>query len=137
VPASRRYARIISVAVLEHLPDLAGDVARSALLLEEDGVFQAGIPSEGGFLWWLGWRCSTGVAYYFRTRLDYGVVMQHEHLSDASAIQALVQHFFDDVSVARFPAPFHQLSFYTYLEARGPKRELAHEWLTSRAGTPA
>lgn len=129
VPADRSYRRIISIAVLEHLPDLPGDIARSALLLENEGVFQAGIPSEGGFLWWAGWRFSTGIAYFLRTGLDYGVVMRHEHLNDAPTILSVVRHFFDEVSVKRFPTPFHQLSFYAYVEGRGPRREVARRFL--------
>jgi hypothetical protein len=134
VPSDNRYKRIISVAVLEHLPDLPADLAKCALLLERDGVFQAGIPSEGGFLWWFGWRFSTGLAYYLRTGLDYGVVMRHEHLNDASEILAVVKYFFDDVKVVRFPTPFHHLSFYAYLEARGPKRGRAEQFLEAKSG---
>jgi hypothetical protein len=132
VPKHNLYRRIISVAVLEHLPDLPADVARSALLLDEGGVFQAGIPSEGGFLWWLGWRFSTGLAYYLRTGLDYGVIMRHEHLNNAHEILKVVRYFFDDVEVVRFPTPFHQLSFYAYVEARAPQRERAREYLQRR-----
>ncbi len=51
IPADRRYARVISIAVLEHMENLPADIANAALLLDERGVFQAGIPSEGGFLW--------------------------------------------------------------------------------------
>jgi len=132
VPKDIRYRRIISVAVLEHLPDLPADIATSALLLDDGGIFQAGIPSEGGLLWWLGWRFSTGLAYYLRTGLDYGVIMHHEHLSDAREILEVVRYFFDDVKVVRFPTPFHQLSFYAYLEAREPRRERAREYLRRR-----
>jgi hypothetical protein len=132
VPESRRYGRIISVAVLEHLPDLPADVAKCALLLDEEGVFQAGIPSEGGFLWWLGWRFSTGLAYYLRTGLDYGMVMRHEHLNTAGEILEVVRYFFEDVKVARFPTPFHDLSFYAYVEARSPRRKRASEFLELR-----
>ena len=55
----------------------------AALRLEADGVFQAGIPSEGGFLWGIAWRLSTGISYYLRTGLGYGVVMRHEHIDSA------------------------------------------------------
>lgn len=129
VPADRRYQRITSVAVLEHLPDLPSDVARSALLLADTGVFQAGIPSEGGLLWWMGWRFATGIGYYLRTGLDYGVLMRHEHVNDAKTILAVVGHFFEQVRVSRFPTPVHQLSFYTYLEARKPRRDVAQGFL--------
>jgi hypothetical protein len=134
IPHDRSYRRIISIAVLEHLPDLPADVARSALLLDRDGVFQAGIPSEGGLLWWLGWRLSTGIGYYLRTGLDYGVVMRHEHVNDAPGILAVVRHLFDEVKIARFPTPIHQLSFYAYLEATGPRRDVAQQLLDRRAG---
>jgi hypothetical protein len=117
------------VAVLEHLDDLPMIVARAALLLRDDGVFQAGIPSEGGFLWTLAWRTTTGVAYWLRNRLDYGVLMHHEHLNTAAEIEAVVGHFFGKVEVARFPLPLRQLSFYSYLEARQPNADRARAYL--------
>lgn len=132
IPSDRRYGRITSVAVLEHLNDLPGIVARSALLLRDDGVFQAGIPSEGGFLWTLAWRTTTGVAYWLRNRLDYGVLMRHEHLNTAAEIEAVVRNFFGDVKVSRFPLPLRQLSFYTYVEARQPLRQRAAAFLEGR-----
>lgn len=130
IPLDQRYRRIISIAVLEHLTDLPRDLAHSALLLDEAGVFQAGIPSEGGFLWWLAWRNSTGLAYFFRTGLNYGVVMRHEHVNNSPTIVALVRHFFHDVAVKRFPSPLHNLSFYAYVEARRPKRDVAERYLS-------
>lgn len=128
IPPERRYRRIISIAVLEHMTNLPADVAEAALRLEPDGVFQAGIPSEGGFLWWMGWRFSTGISYYLRTRLDYGVVMRHEHVNSAPDILAIVRHFFHDVRLKRFPFPGHHLSFYTYLEARRPRPDVCRKF---------
>ena len=125
IPLDRRYRRIVSIAVLEHLTELPSDIAHSALLLEEDGVFQAGIPSEGGLLWWAAWRLSTGLGYYLRTKLDYGVVMRHEHVNSAREIEAVVRTFFADVTIRRFPTPFHHLSFYGYIEAGRPRRDVA------------
>jgi hypothetical protein len=133
VPADRRYGRVTSVAVLEHLDDLPSIVARSALLLREDGVFQAGIPSEGGALWTLAWRTTTGVAYWLRNRLDYGVLMHHEHLNTAAEIEAVVGYFFGELNVARFPLPLRQASFYSYLEARRPHTDRAKAFLAGRA----
>jgi len=132
VPTDRRYGRVTSVAVLEHLNDLPMIVAQSALLLCDDGVFQAGIPSEGGALWTLAWRTTTGVAYWLRNRLDYGVLMHHEHLNTAAEIEAVVGHFFDEVRVARFPLPLRQMSFYSYLEARGPRVDRASAFIARR-----
>ena len=103
--------------------DAFADVALS--LLKEDGVFQAGIPSEGGFLWWLGWRCTTGMSYWLRNGLDFGAIMRHEHLSTAPEIIGVVRHFFDEVRVERHPLPLHDLSLSAYIEARGPKRDVA------------
>ena len=120
VPPERRYDRIVSVAVLEHLTDLPAEMARAAMTLKPGGVLQAGIPSEGGLLWWLGWRCTTGISYWRRTRLDYGPVMRHEHVNTAPEILGVLGHIFADVRVRRFPLPLHLLSFYAYIEARAP-----------------
>lgn len=125
IPPDQRYARIISVAVLEHLEDLPSEIARCCLLLKQDGIFQAGIPSEGGFLWWLGWRSTTGITYWMRNRLDYGILMRHEHLSTAPEIITILRSLFGHVSVRRLPLPLHHLSLYAYIEARQPRKELA------------
>ena len=61
VPAVTRYDRIVSVAVLEHVEDLPDLIAACALRLADGGVFQAGIPAEGGMIWGLAWRTTTGV----------------------------------------------------------------------------
>jgi len=130
VPLENTYDRIISVAVLEHIEDLPFEIAHCCLRLNPNGIFQAGIPSEGGLLWWIGWRCTTGVSYWLRNRLDYGAVMRHEHLSTAPEIISIVQFFFDDVEVERFPFPGNNLSLYAYIKARNPRMEIASNFVS-------
>ncbi len=126
------YARVVSIAVLEHMTDLPAEVARCVVSLREDGLFQAGIPSEGGLAWYLAWRCVTGTAYRLRTGLDYRVVMRHEHVNTAADIKSVLGHFFERLTLRRFPLPMHHLSFYTYLEAAGPRVARAQEYLAAR-----
>ena len=123
-----QYHRIISIAVLEHLTDLPGVVARSARLLAPAGHLKAAIPSEGGILWSLGWRGTTAIAYRLRTGLPYAPVMRHEHLNTAQEITSVVRYFFSDVRLRRFPLPIHHLSFYTALDATGPRLDRCQEF---------
>jgi hypothetical protein len=123
IPSEIRYDRILSIAVLEHLDDLPLIVASSALLLSDGGLFQAGIPAEGGLVWGLAWRVSTGISYRCRTGLSYTSVMRHEHLSMAEEIIAVLRHFFANVTVRWFPVPLLQLALYGYIEARHPLLE--------------
>ncbi|NNL64722.1 MAG: class I SAM-dependent methyltransferase [Myxococcales bacterium] len=127
IDPARRYRRIVSVAVLEHMEDLPRDVARAGLLLAEGGRFCAGIPAEGGFAWGLGWRVTTGLSFRLRNRLDYGAVMRHEHLSTDLEILAVVRHFFESVRVWRFPLPLRHASLYAALEATGPRLSRCRE----------
>ena len=131
VPKDNKYSRIISIATLEHMTNLPLDVALSAVHMENNGIFQAGIPSEGGFLWWLGWRCTTGISYWLRNRLDYGVLMRHEHVNNANEIIAILEYFFENVQIKRFPLPFHFLSLYTYLEAKKPNMDRVEKFITA------
>ena len=131
VPRDSSYHRIISIAVLEHLVNLPRIVAYSGLLLAPRGFFQAGLPSEGGLLWGLSWRLTTGLAYRLRTGLDYKTFMRHEHVNAAPEIIEVVRYFFSTVKTKRTPLPFTHLSFYTYLEAQGPRRELCQAFLDS------
>ena len=131
IKVSQTYARVISIATLEHLTDLPGVVARCGLLLNDGGVFQAGIPSEGGFLWGISWRMSTAIAFKLKTGLDFSKLMEHEHVNDASEIRQVLKYFFQDVSVRRFPFPFFHLSLYEYVECRKPRAEICREYLAS------
>lgn len=120
IPADRKYERIQSIAVLEHVTDLPKMLARSAQLLEEDGVFVAAIPSEGELGWGLTWRCSAAIAFKLRTGQSYKTLLQHEHINDAAEITDLCKHFFGKVSFKRFPLPFKHGSLYTVLVCRKP-----------------
>ncbi len=117
VPPDRRYARIISVAVLEHVDDLPAILRRCESLLLPGGIMQHGIPSEGGFLWGLGWRATTGLAYRLRTGCSYNTLMRHEHLSDSEEIIAVAHAVCAaPVRVARFPDFGRHGSLYSYVE---------------------
>jgi len=132
IPESCRYDRVISIAVLEHLEDLPTVIARSALLLSEGGIEQHGIPSEGGALWGIGWRLTTGVAYRLRNKLSYAVAMRHEHINNASEIVSLMRWFFERVESQCFPLPFRHGSLYTYIEAKAPRRDRCRAHLQRR-----
>lgn len=121
IPPKQKYVCIYSVAVLEHLTDLPFILARSGLLLSEGGTFRAGFPSEGGLLWGLAWRFTTGVEYRLKRGLDYAAIMRHEHLNTASEILLLLHHFYQTVKVSRFPLPFGHVSFYTTAIAEQPR----------------
>lgn len=127
----QEYDRVFSVAVLEHLTDLPRDIAKCALLVKKDGVFQAGIPCEGEFAWKLGWQCSTGLSFRKRYNLDYGIFMRHEHVNTMDEIINVVNEFFEGVKITRSPIPFPvpHMSFYAYIEATDPKLSAAREFL--------
>jgi hypothetical protein len=132
IPGGTIYDCILSVAVLEHLEDLPLTLARTGLLLGKGGTFRAGFPSEGGFLWGLGWRLTTAVAYRVQRGLDYSAIMRHEHLNSADEILTLLKYFFDHVEVSRFPLPFHHLSFYVAIHAANPLVERCQKHYESR-----
>ena len=132
VPSTHRYDFIISVAVLEHLTALPFVLARTGLLINSDGSFRAGFPSEGGMLRGLAWRLTTGVEYRIKRGLDYAAIMRHEHVNTAGEILALIEYFYEDREVRRFPLPFTHLSFYTAVIARRPRIDRCRAVLAER-----
>lgn len=135
VPEKSRYQRIFSIAALEHLTELPFCLAQSGCLLETDGIFQAGIPAEGGLLWGLAWRCSTGLAYRLRTGLDYKTLIRHEHINTAQEILALVRYFFKNVKVKFFPLPSFHFSVFLYIEATQPDAARCREYIKTQGGS--
>ena len=121
VPEGKAYRRVISIAVLEHLEALPEIVASCATRMTADGVFLAGIPTEGGLTWELGWRCTTAPSFRLRNGLAYGPLMRHEHINTAEEIEEVLAHYFKHVDILRFPLPARHLSLYTYVRASGPR----------------
>ena len=121
VPAHPQYDRITSVAVFEHICNLPEVVARAGLLLNAGGTLRVSIPSEGTWLWTLGWKLTTGLEFRLRYGLDYGVLMQHEHVNTAAEIEDVLRHFFDALTTAVFGLS-RGISFYRFYECANPDR---------------
>ena len=132
IPPERQYDRILSVAVLEHMLDLPQDIALAGMHLRNGGIFCAGVPSEGGWLWEMAWRYGTGTAFRRRTGLDYAPMMCYEHINTVDEIENCIHYFFRDVAIARFPLPARSLSLYTFLRATGTDKERCARFLEYR-----
>ena len=123
-----RYDRITSVAVFEHICNLPEVVARAGLLLNTGGTLRVSIPSEGTWLWTLGWRMTTGLEFRLRYGLDYGVLMKHEHVNTAAEIEEVLRHFFSNLRVEVFGLS-RGVSFYRFYECAGPDRQRCERYL--------
>lgn len=117
IPVDALYERIISIAVLEHVEDLPSLIFEAVKHLEPGGLFAAGIPSEGSFLWSLGMRCVTGVEFRLKYGLDYQTLMRHEHVNSASEIEEVLRRMFRSVRT-RVCGFSRKLSFYQVFECR-------------------
>jgi hypothetical protein len=128
IPVAARYERIVSVATFEHICNLPEVVARCGLLLASKGQLRVAIPSEGTILWRLGWTLVTGVAFRLRYKLDYAVLMRHEHVNTAKEIEEVLRYFFDEVRSAAF-GPAKALSFYQFYACLGPRLNECSDYL--------
>lgn len=118
------YDSIFSIAALEHITNLPQVIAKAGLLLKENGKFINAIPCEGGFLWGLSWRLSTGLAYNIRTGCSYKALMQHEHVNDFDEIKNIISHLFESVEIRFFPLYGKHFSLYACITASNPRIDL-------------
>ncbi|MGH9962066.1 MAG: hypothetical protein ACREBC_33880, partial [Pyrinomonadaceae bacterium] len=131
IPRIAKYDRIISIATFEHICNLPEVVAQSALLLADEGQLRAAIPSEGTILWRLGWKFTTGVEFKRKHKLDYEVLMKHEHVNTAREIEEILRHFFSKVAQAAFG--FNKsLSFYQFYACSKPRLDTCLNYLNCK-----
>ena len=119
VPPETRYDRIISIATFEHICNLPEVVAHSGLLLKPGGELRAAIPSEGGPLWTLGWKLTTGWEFKRRYGLDYELMMRAEHVNTWMEVAEVLNYFFQRVQVS-YLGLSRALSFYQVYICRDP-----------------
>ena len=127
VPSYYRYDRITSIATLEHVCNMPELVALCGLLLAQTGVFRASIPSEGTFLWTLGWKLTTGLEFKLKHGLDYGLLLKHEHVNTAKEIEEVLEYFFKNVKCEVFGLN-KAVSFYRFYECSNPRLEKCSEF---------
>lgn len=106
-------------------------MANACLLLDESGVFSASIPSQGRFLWTLGYKATTGLEFALKYKLDYDVIMNYEHCNDQKEIIEICKYFFKSVKKSLFGIS-DELSLYTHLSCREPDKQRAFEFLKGR-----
>jgi hypothetical protein len=128
IPPEKRYERITSVAVLEHVCNLPELVAQTGLLLAPGGTFRAGIPSEGTVLWRLGWQTTTALDFRARYNLDYKVLMKYEHVNTAREIEEALRYFFTRTRASVFGLG-RSLSFYQFFACSKPHLDRCHIYL--------
>lgn len=116
VPVDTKYDKIISIACLEHILDLQVHLVTIKKLLKKSGFFIVAIPAEGEFLWSLGWRLTTGLAFLIKYRLNYGVIMRFEHVNKAQEILAMLGDVFKIDEIHSYPFNRKHLRLYIVIK---------------------
>lgn len=115
IPEGKIYEKIISIGVLEHIEELDYVLEKISDKLNTRGKFIVSIPAEGELLWWLGWRLTTGIGFWLRYRLDYGVIMRYEHVNTASKIIRTLRKYYKINSIKSFPFDIKNFRLYIHL----------------------
>ena len=115
LPENKIYEKIISIGVLEHIEELDYVLEKISYKLTPQGKFLVTIPAEGELLWWLVWRLTTGIAFWLKHRLDYGVIMKYEHVNTASKVIRLLNKYFKINFIKSFPFNIRNFRLLIYI----------------------
>lgn len=118
IPQKNTYQKIIAIAVIEHIDDLNNLFEKVNNHLEKDSKFIIEIPAEGEFLWWVGWRLTTAIGFWIKYKLDYGVIMNYEHVNNAKNIISTIKKFFFIEKIESFPFNFKNGRLYIHIVCR-------------------
>ena len=122
IPSNKNYSKIISIAVLEHVNNLDEHISKITDLLNPNGIFAVAIPAEGELLWWLAWRLTSGISFWLKYRLDYGIIMRYEHINNSEEIIKKLKKYFFINRVKSFPFNIKNFRIYITLECKLNKK---------------
>jgi hypothetical protein len=128
IPEEQKYNRIISIATFEHICDLPRVIAKSGILLKENGSLRVSIPSEGSPLWGLAQKLTTGLEFKIRYGLNYSLLMKHEHVNTAKEVEKLLCYFFGNVE-SHVLGINKSFSFYQFYACTEPDIEKCYHFL--------
>jgi len=130
IDLEKKYDRITSIATFEHILDLPKVVAKSCLLIKQNGTLRTSIPNEGTFLWTLGWKLTTGIEFKLKHGLDYSNLMKHEHVNNANDVDEILNYFYGS-NVCKVFGLSKNIGFYRFYESSKPNIEKAKAYLKS------
>jgi SAM-dependent methyltransferase len=130
ISLQEQYDRITSVATFEHITNLPEVVAKTCMLLANGGTLRTSIPNEGNWLWTLGWKMTTGLEFKLKHKLDYGILMRHEHVNTANEIEEVLNYFYAKNKGATFGIG-KGIALYRFYESSSPRIDKAKAYLDS------
>ena len=66
-------------------------------------------------MWWLGWRLTTGIGFWLKYKLDYGVIMRYEHVNNAKKILQALRKYFVIHKLESFPLNIKHGRLYIHI----------------------
>lgn len=128
ISLTNTYNRITSIATFEHITNLPEVVARTCFLLKPKGSLRVSIPNEGTLLWKAGYKFTTGLEFKRKYKLDYEVIMRHEHVNNADEIEQVLKYFYKTIKCSCFGIS-KKIAFYRFYECSNPNIEHASLYL--------
>ena len=120
---NKKYDRITSVAVFEHIMDLPFVIAKAITLLGQGGHVRVAIPNEGTVMWKIGTKI-TGFEFKKKYGLDYQILMKYEHVNTADDIEKVLEYFFGKVTCSVLGIS-KKFAFYRFYNCSHPCTERA------------
>ena len=115
IPKDNQYDKILSIMVLEHVRDLDNHLKEISNKLTDSGLFVIEMAAQDDFLYWLSWRCSTGLFFCIRHGLDYGVLMRYERINSYDEIIINLKRYFSIKEIKSFPFNLRNFRIYQHL----------------------
>ncbi len=118
---SNSIDHVLSIYMLEHIPDLEGSLREIHRVLHDNGNFFIALPTEGGFLYKLGRELTTKRYVERNFDIDYDEVIKAHHLHNYPEIEALVKARFEIKKIQYLPftfLPTYHLNAFVCLLAR-------------------
>lgn len=103
---SNSLDHVLSIYMLEHIPDLEGSLREVHRVLGNNGSFYIALPAEGGFLYKLGRELTTKRFVERNFDIDYDEVIKAHHLHNYPEIEEMVKKYFTIKRISYLPFGF-------------------------------
>jgi ubiquinone/menaquinone biosynthesis C-methylase UbiE len=109
------FDRVLTVHVLEHLPNLPAALLEIIRILKDDGCFDVVIPCEGGLAYSIARKISAQRYFEKTFKMDYLPIVKSEHINTFPEIMAELKKYFKVEQSSFFPlkVPFYPINLCT------------------------
>ena len=129
IPNNKSYDKIIAIATLDVIDNLPKFLSKIGVLMNKNSILCVGNSTIGSLSFYLTWRFTSGLYFFFKYRKNLRVLKDHESVNKFNEIVSLLKYFYKSVEIKMIPNLFYLYKPTCFIKVKEPDLKKCKRYL--------